>query len=132
MSSTRLKGGSVLFKPITKKYEDRSDMEHFEFVFFCDCCNKEIPTTKYKFEHQFANKKDLSESEKEARAIIYAQEHQLAYERANNEARLEFNNCEVCGIMLCDDCSYYLSDGSIACKSCVEKEKNKKGGKGKK
>ena len=121
-----------MLKPYTKKYEDRSNMEQFEFVFYCDYCNNPIFTPVYKFEHQFANKKDLTESEKEARAIIYAHEHQLAIERANNEARLEFNNCEACGIMLCEDCSYYLNNGGIACKSCVEKEKNKKGGKGKK
>lgn len=122
----------ALLKPITKKFSDKSTMEQFEFVFYCDCCGKPTPTTIYKYDNRFENKKFLSESEQEARAIIYADEHSKAYERANNEARLEFNNCECCGIMLCDDCSFYNEDGGIVCKTCFEKEKSKKGGSNKK
>ena len=110
-----------MLKPITKKYVDKSNMEQFEFVFYCDCCNKPTTTTIHKYDNRFEKKKNLSESEREARAIIYADEHTKAYERANNEARLDFNNCEICQIMLCEDCSYYLDDGRISCKSCQEK-----------
>ena len=121
-----------MLKPITKKFLDKSNMEQFEFVFYCDCCGKPTPTTIYKHENRFEKKMFLSKSEQEARAIIYADEHNKAYERANNEARLEFCNCEVCGILLCDDCCNYLEEGEIACKECAEKEKSKKGGSDKK
>ena len=30
--------------------------------------------------------------------------------------------------MLCEDCSFYNEEGGIVCKSCLEKEKSKKGG----
>ena len=118
-----------MLKPITKQFSDKSTMEQFEFVFYCDCCGKPITTTIHKYDDRFEKKTFLSESEREARAIIYADEHAKAYERANNEARLEFNNCEVCGLMLCEDCSFYNQDGGIVCKSCKEQEKIKKEGK---
>ena len=56
--------------------------------------------SKYKYENRFEKKKILSQSEQEARAIIYADEHAKAYERANNEARLEFINCELEGMKI--------------------------------
>ena len=121
-----------MLKPITKTFTDKSTMEQFEFVFYCDCCGKPIPSTIYKYENRFEKKKILSKSEQEARAIIYADEHAKAYERANNEARLEFINCKVCGTMMCDDCCHYNKDGGFVCKSCKEKEKTNKGGKTKK
>ena len=116
-----------MLKPITKRFSDKSTMEQFEFVFYCDCCGRPTPTTIYKYENRFEKKLFLSDSEKEARAIIYADEHHKAYERANNEARLEFYNCEVCGQLICDNCCNYLKNGEIACKTCAEKEdlKNK-------
>ena len=81
--SIKQKGEVIeLLKPITKKFSDKSTMEQFEFVFYCDCCGKAIPTTIYKYDNKFENKKFLSESEQEARAIIYADEHSKAYERA--------------------------------------------------
>ena len=85
-----------MLKPITKTFTDKSTMEQFEFVFYCDCCGKPISSTIYKYENRFEKKKILSKSEQEARAIIYADEHAKAYERANNEVRLEFINCKVC------------------------------------
>ena len=112
-----------MLKPITKNFSDRSNMEQFEFIFYCDCCKKPASISTYKYDNRFEKKLILTKSEREARAIIYADEHTKAYERANNEARLNFNNCEICQIMLCEGCSYYLDDGRIVCKSCQEKPK---------
>ena len=112
-----------MLKPITKKFSDKSTLKQFEFVFYCDCCKKSIPTTTYKYDNMFENKTFLSDDEREARAIIYASEHNKAYERANNEVRLELNKCEICGNMVCEDCSFYSNDlkGKIICKNCNEK-----------
>ena len=76
-----------MLSPITKKYTDESSMKQFRFTFYCDCCGKPIPAQAYDFNSAFAQKTFLSNDEKEARAIIYANEHRLAYERANNEVR---------------------------------------------
>lgn len=114
-----------MLKPITKNFLDRSNMEQFDFVFFCDYCNNPKSIGTYKYDDRFEKKMILTKSEKEARAIIYADEHSKAYERANNEARLNFNNCEICQIMICESCSYYLEDGRIVCKSCKEKIRRK-------
>ena len=132
-----------MLKPITKQFSDKSTMEQFEFVFYCDCCGKPTQTTIYKYDNRFENKKFLSESgiasrrkaeelKRRYRTIADAVEKRDDLERANNEARLEFNNCEVCGLMLCEDCSFYNQDGEIVCKSCKEQEKIKKGGSKKK
>ena len=63
----------------------------------------------------------LTNDEKEARAIIYASEHGKAYERANNEVRLNLNRCEICGDMVCEDCSVYSEElsGGVCCKKCA-------------
>ena len=55
--------------------------------------------------------------------IIYANEHRAAYERANNEVRLNLNRCTVCGDMVCEDCSVYSEKlgGDVCCKKCAEK-----------
>ena len=69
-----------------------------------------------------------SGDEKEARAIIYASEHGKAYERANNEVRLNLNRCEICGDMVCEDCSVYSDElgGGVCCKKCAEANNEEK------
>ena len=111
-----------MLSPITKKYTDESSMKQFKFVFYCDCCGKAIQTQAYDFNSAFAQKTFLSNDEKEARAIIYANEHAAAYERANNEVRLNLNRCEICGDMICEDCSVYSDElgGGVCCTKCAE------------
>ena len=112
-----------MLSPITKKYTDESSMKQFRFTFYCDCCGKAIPAHAYDFNSAFAQKTFLSNDEKEARAIIYANEHREAYERANNEVRLNLNRCEICGDMVCEDCSVYSEKlgGDVCCMKCAEK-----------
>jgi len=111
-----------LLSPITKKYTDESSMKQFKFTFYCDCCGKAIPTRIYDFQSGFQAKTFLSNDEKEARAIIYASEHGKAYERANNEVRLNLNRCEICGDMICEYCSVYMHElgGDICCSKCAK------------
>ena len=96
-----------MLDPITKRYEDASNMKQFEFIFFCDCCGKAMPSTVLQFRSRFRQKLFLTSDEREARAIIYADHHGKAYERANNEVRHELNRCEICGDMVCEDCTIY-------------------------
>lgn len=109
-----------MLDPVTKKYEDASDMKQFEFIFFCDCCGKAIPSTVLEFHSGFRRKRFLKADEREARAIIYADLHGKAYERANNEVLHELNRCELCGDMVCEDCTVYNenNDGSVICRKC--------------
>lgn len=112
-----------MLEPITKKYTDESSMKQFKFTFYCDCCGKAVPTQAYAYRNGFQKKTFLSNDEKEARSIIYASEHGKAYERANNEVRLNLNRCEVCADMVCEDCSVYAEElgGGVCCKKCAEK-----------
>ena len=117
-----------MLSPITKKYIDDSSMKQFRFTFYCDCCGNPIRTQAYDFNNAFAQKTFLSNDEKEARAIIYANEHREAYERANNEARLNLNRCTICGDMVCEDCSVYSEKlgGDVCCEKCAENNKSKR------
>lgn len=113
-----------MLRPVTKKYSDESSIRQFRFTFYCDCCGKAIPAPAMEFDSGFRKKTFLTNEEREARAIIYANEHRAAYERANNEIRLVLNRCERCGDLICEDCSVYDESlgGGICCKKCREKE----------
>lgn len=108
-----------MLKPVTMNYKDKSTMEKFEFVFHCDCCGFELSTTVYKYDDKFPKKLFMSNSEREARQIMYASEHEKAYERANNEVIKKLSKCSVCGEMVCDSCVVISSeDGREICKRC--------------
>lgn len=108
-----------MLKSVTKNYKDKSTMERFEFVFHCDCCGYELSTTVYQYEDRFPKKLFMSNSEREARQIMYAVEHEKAYERANNEAMNRLNKCTICGEMVCDSCTVFSpEDGKEICKRC--------------
>ena len=112
-----------MLKSVTKRFADNSTMKQFEFEFFCDCCGKPIKTDIIEFISGFRDKSFLTNDEREARAIIYANDHGKAYERANIEARLELNKCEICGNMVCEDCTVYSENlnGGFCCKDCANK-----------
>lgn len=112
-----------MLKSVTKRFADKSTIKQFEFEFFCDCCGKSIKTDVIEFISGFRDKSFLSNDEREARAIIYANDHGKAYERANIEARLELNKCEICGNMVCEDCTVYGENlnGGFCCKDCANK-----------
>ena len=103
-----------------------------EVVRNAESCNKKVhrqindKTEVHEFVTGFKDKKFLSDDEREARAIIYANDHRNAYERANNEVRLELNRCEICGNMVCEDCTVYGQNlnGGVCCKKCAEDKVN--------
>lgn len=111
-----------MLKPVTKKYTDESDMEQFRFTFYCDYCGRGVASTPIEYVSGFRKKIMLTKSEKTARMYMYARAHDAAYERANNESRLNFDKCEICGIMVCGDCSTYMAEvkgGSFCCPGCA-------------
>ena len=110
-----------MLKPVTKRFADNSTLTRFDFSFYCDCCGKELPPVVITSQFGFRKKLFLSREEREARAIIYANDHRKAYERANNEARHELNRCEKCGELVCEECTVYgaLESGGVCCKRCA-------------
>jgi len=86
------------YKAFTKKTTDHSNESGFSFSFFCDCCGKEWVSPL----RPFAGRN-------------WEIEHKTAFDLANVEAILYFNNCPKCGKWVCDDC--FLPDAEI-CKSC--------------
>ena len=89
-----------MLKTITKNYRDRSTDSFFKFSFYCDRCGKEWTSEEYPFVHGFGEK--LSEDEKRAKEILFRIDHDAAFERANLEARLRFNQCNSCGGFVCE------------------------------
>jgi len=120
-----------VLKAVTKQFEDDSTLTRFAFTFFCDCCAKPLKPVVITPQFGFRKKLFLSSAEREARAIIYANAHSMAYERANNEVLHELNRCEICGEMICEDCTVYgvLESGGICCRRCAEKQQAAAGGK---
>ena len=120
-----------MLDPVTRKYEDASTMKQFEFIFFCDCCGKRMPSSVMEFRSGFRTKFFLTNDEREARAIIYADNHNKAYERANNEVRHELNRCEMCGDMVCEYCTVYNENNNdvVICRKCSRTAAQEIGGK---
>lgn len=106
---------------VTKKYQDESTLEVFRFTFFCDCCGKALHASEWKFGEEFPPKLILSTSEQKARQIIWAKDHEAAFERANREILGKLNRCESCGARICDDCARVCEamGGSVVCKTCA-------------
>jgi hypothetical protein len=100
-------------KPLTKKTTDYSGTETFSFGFFCDSCGKEWKSPVTPFE--------TSGSEcKETHQMLWEQEHRSAFDQANLEAHLRFNNCPLCGRWVCDDCISLKDPRREKCKDCNE------------
>ncbi len=111
-----------MLEPVTKKFQDDSNLELFRFTFFCDSCGKAVKAVTYRYKPPFKPKLFLSASERRAREILWLGDHSNAYERANKEALIFFNRCPVCGRRVCDDC---FADEDGICLEC-KKEKTEK------
>lgn len=114
-----------MLKPVTKDFSDISTLKQFEFEFYCDCCGKAIKPPVLEFVSGFKEISLLNSDVKKARDIIYATDHDRAFERANIEALYELNRCEICRDMVCDDCTVYGKNlnGGFCCKKCADNEK---------
>ncbi len=111
-----------MLDPATRKWEDQSTTKRFKFLFYCDCCGKELPSPDYVFHSGFKPKLFLSGSEQRARELIWQRDHDAAYERANlfmlsNRVHI----CEICGKSICGDCAVFCDElkGGVCCDSCL-------------
>jgi hypothetical protein len=104
-------------EPVTKKRADRSTMDAFSFSFFCDICEVEWRSARYKL-----NPGDYSAQINSAiYRMLWNDQHAAAYERANRDARFEFNRCPMCGRGVCKDCFHLSVTGvSDICVDCLK------------
>jgi len=105
--------------PLTKHTDDLSDQGNFKFSFFCDCCEKNwiSPSIPFSFG------KFSSFKHEETMKLIWAWEHQMAFEQANLEAHFHFNNCSECNSWVCNACyEPENEEHSGRCKECSEKK----------
>ncbi len=108
----------------TEKWEDRSDLTTFRFVFYCDCCGKVISSPEYPFQSGFPER-DLTEGEQQARNLLWQRDHDAAYERANLYVLANhIHFCEVCGAHICGDCAVFCDElkGAVCCDTCLEEK----------
>jgi len=82
-----------MLKPITKRYDDLSTPDSFQFVFYCDRCGAIWKSGERGFEPP---------ADEQIRPILWNREHEEAYEQANREAVAWFSRSG-CG-RICDDC----------------------------
>ncbi|MDR0875403.1 MAG: hypothetical protein LBN12_04255 [Clostridiales Family XIII bacterium] len=86
---------------------DCSEEDIFCFAFYCDRCGLEWRSAPVPFSRGgFSEVKD-----DEVLALLWADEHRAAFERANREAMFHFNHCCVCGQWVCDPCFHLSGDG---------------------
>ena len=103
--------------PITKKYTNVSTEDVFQFVFHCDRCGAGIESERYKFNAE--SFESPPESHAHAHALLWTLQHEEAYERANSEARFDFNLCPVCGRRVCNHCFHVTQDAATdMCTDC--------------
>lgn len=101
--------------PVTKKYSDVSGLDSFRFIFRCDRCGAPAESETYRFSTEGLTLPINSK----ARALLWTRQHGEAYERANSEARFEFNRCPACGRRVCDQCFYVSGEADTdICHDC--------------
>ena len=98
--------------PLTKQATDYSSLSEFLFGFFCDCCGREWKSHPLQF-----NSGGFTVIEhEEVRQMIWTKEHNVAFDRANLDAHLYFNQCINCGKRVCDACFDFEEN---KCKDCI-------------
>jgi len=114
-------GGDGMLEAVTRKYEDGSTLEYFRFTFFCDSCGKAVKVVTYPYKPPFKPKIFLTKSERRARELIWQCDHAVAYERANKEVLISFNQCPACYQRICDDC---FDEDEGVCIMCRKEKRN--------
>ena len=105
----------MTFQSSFEKYTDLSTPDYFRFIFHCERCGAGVISDKYIF-----NTGDLTLPLAEnVRALLWARQHAAAKERAQNDAKFEFNVCRVCGRKICDRCfSLFAESLAGVCTYC--------------
>ena len=103
-----------MLAPVTRQFKDLSTADSFEFVFTCDRCGKEWRSDIYAFDLRGFE----SPMDEKIRCMLWNQQHEEAYERANREVGAMLFRCPVYGCRVCDECYCEASDDSDRCADC--------------
>ena len=111
-----------MLAPVTQQYRDLSTPESFAFVFYCDLCGQAWQSSVYAFDPRgFEPPMD-----EKIRCMLWNQQHEEAYERANREAGARLFRCPTCGCRVCDDCFRDAPPGEPdRCKDCLKEKEGK-------
>jgi len=105
----------MLRKALTVKSIDHSDKSSFSFSFFCDRCGKEWRSPV----QSFTGAGSPIVENNDALNLLWGNEHRVAFEEANLDARMNFNLCPLCGKWVCDDCfSIGEKEHGGVCRDC--------------
>ena len=104
----------LLSNPVTKKFTNLSTPDSYLFAFHCDRCNAEARSEQYIF-----NTEGFGQLNEPIRTLLWNRQHDEAYERANSEAKFEFNICPVCGRRVCCQCFQDNPETGGLCLDCI-------------
>ena len=138
-----------MLKSFTRNYHDNSTEAGFEFTFYCDICNDGYKSSFVKSSTAGKGKllkglgagagivgslvggrghnvgwaaergSDVLSERFENRSPEWLKEHELAFERAQNEARQHFHRCPSCNIYVCDAC---WNEDEGLCTQCAPRQ----------
>ena len=120
----RVKGMTVKMfsNPVTKRYTNISTENSFQFIFHCDRCGAGVKSERF-----FFNTEDFDPPLRDqALAFLWTKWHDAAFERANSEAKFDFNLCVCCGRRVCEIC-FDSSEETICgkCIDCIKKDERR-------
>ncbi len=138
-----------MLRSFTRNYQDNSTEAGFQFTFYCDICNDGfkssfVESETYKKGNLFRGigrgasvvgsmiggnlgnmawradrVTDILGERFEGRSPEWQKEHEMAFERAQNEARQHFHRCHGCNQYVCDSC--YNEDEGL-CTQCAPRQ----------
>ena len=138
-----------MLRSFTRNYQDNSTEAGFQFTFYCDICNDGFKSSFVESETYKKGKlfrgvgrgasvvgsmiggnlgnmawradrvTDILGERFEGRSPEWQKEHEMAFERAQNEARQHFHRCHGCNQYVCDSC--YNEDEGL-CTQCAPRQ----------
>jgi hypothetical protein len=133
----------------TRNYEDNSTDAGFQFTFYCDICKDGFKSSFIESETYKKKKgtrllgqginlagnflggkiRNLTSNAERGSSILserfegkspeWHKEHELAFERAQNEAKRQFNRCPACNTYTCDHC---FNEVEGLCSKCAPRQ----------
>lgn len=113
------KGDEYMLRAFTELYTDESTETEFSFTFYCDICNNSWKSVPVPFSGR--EQKVLFGAVPVRKTGRWKQEHEQAFERANQEAMMHFNRCPICKRWVCDK-DFDIDDAACSiCRSKMQK-----------
>ena len=138
-----------MLQSFTRNYEDNSTDAGFQFTYYCDVCNDGykssfVQSATYKkgkglrgltqgisvlgqfvggrigdIGNTVENGGDILSSRFDGMSPEWQKEHDIAFERAQNEAQRHFHRCHACNKYVCDSC---FNEDEGLCTDCAPRQ----------